>query len=174
MSTAAGTERRTLGIRVLTPEGPVFDGVAQMVIIPSVAGEVGILARHAPFIAQLRVGDVRIDQPDGTVVVYATTEGYSAVEADHPPVPLDQAELFEEIDLSRAHAAPPRARPRRRPPPGRAGRRHRRARRRGRSGKSWGLQRAMAPRRQSSKSGGFARHWRRRLPRSSARPSCAA
>jgi F-type H+-transporting ATPase subunit epsilon len=109
VSTAAGTERRTLGIRVLTPEGPVFDGVAQMVIIPSVAGEVGILARHAPFIAQLRVGDVRIHQPDGTVVVYATTEGYSAVEDDHLLVLVEQAELFEEIDLARAQAALERA-----------------------------------------------------------------
>ncbi len=109
MSTAAGTERRTLGIRVLTPEGPVFDGVAQMVIVPSVAGEVGILARHAPFIAQLRVGDVRIHQPDGTVVVYATTEGYSAVEEDHLLVLVEQAELLEEIDLARAQAALDRA-----------------------------------------------------------------
>ena len=109
MSTAAGTERRTLGIRVLTPEGPVFDGVAQMVIIPSVAGEVGILARHAPFIAQLRVGDVRIHQPDGTVVVYATTEGYSAVEEDHLLVLVEQAELLEEIDRARAQTALERA-----------------------------------------------------------------
>lgn len=109
MSTAAGTERRTLGVRLLTPEGPVFDGVAQMVIIPSVAGEVGILARHAPFIAQLRVGDVRIHQPDGTVVVFATTEGYSAVEEDHLLVLVEQAELFEEIDRARAQAALERA-----------------------------------------------------------------
>ena len=109
MSTAAGTERRTLGVRLLTPEGPVFDGVAQMVIIPSVAGEVGILARHAPFIAQLRVGDVRIHQPDGTVVVFATTEGYSAVEEDHLLVLVEQAELLEEIDRARAEAALERA-----------------------------------------------------------------
>ncbi len=109
MSTAAGTERRTLGVRLLTPEGPVFDGVAQMVIIPSVAGEVGILARHAPFIAQLRVGDVRIHQPDGTTVVFATTEGYSAVEEDHLLVLVEQAELLEEIDRARAQAALERA-----------------------------------------------------------------
>ncbi len=105
MSTSVGSERRTLGIRLLTPEGPVFDGVAQMVIVPSVAGEVGILARHAPFIAQLRVGDVRIHQPDGTVVVYATTEGYMAVDNDHLLVLVEQAELFDEIDRARAQAA---------------------------------------------------------------------
>lgn len=109
MSTAAGTERRTLGVRLLTPEGPVFDGVAQMVIVPSVVGEVGILARHAPFIAQLRVGDVRIHQPDGTTVVYATTEGYSAVDQDHLLVLVEQAELLEDIDRARAQAALERA-----------------------------------------------------------------
>lgn len=105
MSTASGTERRTLGVRLLTPEGPVFDGVAQMVIVPSVAGEVGILARHAPFIAQLRVGDVRIHQPDGTVVVYATSEGYMSVEHDHLLVLVEQAELAEELDRARAETA---------------------------------------------------------------------
>lgn len=109
MSTAAGTERRTLGVRLLTPEGPVFDGVAHMVIVPSVVGETGILARHAPFIAQLRVGDVRIHQPDGTVVVYATTEGYSAVDADHLLVLVEQAELLEDIDRARAQEALERA-----------------------------------------------------------------
>lgn len=109
MSTAAGTERRTLGVRLLTPEGPLFDGVAQMVIVPSVAGEVGILARHAPFIAQLRVGDVRIHQPDGTVVIFATTEGYSAVDEDHLLVLVEQAELLEDIDRARAQAALERA-----------------------------------------------------------------
>ena len=105
MSTSAGTERRTLGIRLLTPEGPVFDGVAQMVIVPSVAGEVGILARHAPFIAQLRVGDVRIHQPDGTIVVFATSEGYMAVEDDHLLVLVEQAELADELDRARAETA---------------------------------------------------------------------
>jgi F-type H+-transporting ATPase subunit epsilon len=109
VSTAAGTERRTLGVRLLTPEGPLFDGVAQMVIVPSVAGEVGILARHAPFIAQLRVGDVRIHQPDGTVVIFATTEGYSAVDEDHLLVLVEQAELLEDIDRARAQAALERA-----------------------------------------------------------------
>ncbi len=105
MSTSAGTERRTLGVRLLTPEGPVFDGVAQMVIVPSVAGEVGILARHAPFIAQLRVGDVRIHQPDGTIVVYATSEGFMSVDEDHLLVLVEQAELAEEIDRARAETA---------------------------------------------------------------------
>ena len=105
MSTSAGTERRTLGIRLLTPEGPVFDGVAQMVIVPSVRGEVGILARHAPFIAQLRLGDVRIHQPDGTIVVYATTEGFMSVEEDHLLVLVEQAELSEELDRARAETA---------------------------------------------------------------------
>lgn len=105
MSTSAGTERRTLGVRLLTPEGPVFDGVAQMVIVPSVAGEVGILARHAPFIAQLRVGDVRIHQPDGTIVVYATSEGFMSVDDDHLLVLVEQAELAGEIDRARAETA---------------------------------------------------------------------
>ncbi len=49
MSTAAtATERRTLTIRLVTPEGVAYDGEAVMVVAPSVMGEVGILPRHAP------------------------------------------------------------------------------------------------------------------------------
>jgi F-type H+-transporting ATPase subunit epsilon len=109
MSTAIGTERRRLGVRLLTPEGAVFDDNAYMVIAPSVQGEVGILPRHAAFIAQLRVGDVRITMLDDTVQVFATTGGYVSVEEDRVLILVEQAELAGSIDRERAQAALARA-----------------------------------------------------------------
>ena len=109
MSTAVGTERRRLAVRLLTPEGPVYDDVAYMVIAPSVQGEVGILPRHAPFIAQLRVGDVRLTLLDDTVRVFATTGGYVSVEEDRVLILVEQAEAAEQIDPERARAALARA-----------------------------------------------------------------
>ncbi|MEQ8833401.1 MAG: ATP synthase F1 subunit epsilon [Miltoncostaeaceae bacterium] len=109
MSTAVGTERRTLSLRLLTPEGPVFDGAAYMVIAPSIQGEVGILPRHAAFIAQLRVGDVRVTLPDDTKQVFATTTGFISVEDDNVLVLVEQAELASDIDVPRAQAALQRA-----------------------------------------------------------------
>lgn len=109
MSTAIGTERKRLGVRVLTPEGAVFDDLAYMVIAPSVRGEVGILPRHTPFIAFLKMGETRLKLLDDTEVVYATSEGYLSVEDDRVLVLVEQAERADQIDVARAQAALERA-----------------------------------------------------------------
>src|SRR6478672_7663183 len=41
-------------VSVVTPEGPAFEGEAEMLIVPGAAGEIGVLARHAP----LAAGDI--------------------------------------------------------------------------------------------------------------------
>lgn len=109
MSTAAGGERKRLAVQILTPEGPVHDGVATMVVAPSVEGEVGILPRHAPILASLRVGDTRLQQLDDSTVVFATTEGYMAVEEDRVLILVEQAENAADIDRADAQAALERA-----------------------------------------------------------------
>jgi F-type H+-transporting ATPase subunit epsilon len=109
VSTAVGQERKRLGVRLLTPEGPLFDDLAYMVIAPSIEGEVGILPRHTPFIAFLRPGEVRLKLLDDTERIYATTEGYVSVEEDHVLILTEQAERAEEIDVERARAALERA-----------------------------------------------------------------
>ena len=109
MSTAVGQERKRLGVRLLTPEGPLFDDLAYMVIAPSIEGEVGILPRHTPFIAFLRPGEVRLKLLDDTELIYATTEGYVSVEEDRVLILTEQAERAEEIDVERARAALERA-----------------------------------------------------------------
>ena len=105
MSTGVGQERKRLGVRVLTPEGPVFDDVAYMVIAPSVEGEVGILPRHTPFIAFLKMGETRLKLMDDSEVMFATTEGYLSVEEDRVLLLVEQADRAEDIDAERAQAA---------------------------------------------------------------------
>ena len=46
-------------IALVTPDGPVFDGEAQMIVVPGAAGEIGVLARHAPLVATLKAGSTR-------------------------------------------------------------------------------------------------------------------
>jgi F-type H+-transporting ATPase subunit epsilon len=110
VSTAVGTERRRLGLRILTPEGAVYDDdQVWMVVATSIEGEIGILPRHAPFIAFLRTGETRITLLDDTELVYATTEGYMSVEHDQVLVLVEQAERAGEIDPTRAQRALERA-----------------------------------------------------------------
>ncbi|MDX6644559.1 MAG: F-type H+-transporting ATPase subunit epsilon [Miltoncostaeaceae bacterium] len=104
MSTQAA-DRKRLGVRVLSPDGVVWEGAATMVVAPSVMGEVGILPRHAPLIAFLRVGETRIKTLEETEVVLATSEGYLSVEEDQVLVLVEQAEEAASIDRARAEAA---------------------------------------------------------------------
>jgi F-type H+-transporting ATPase subunit epsilon len=105
VSTEIGAERKRLGVRVLTPEGPVYEGSAVMVVAPSVLGEVGILPRHAPLIAFLKPGETRIKTLDDEWVTIASTEGYLSVEEDQLLVLVEQAERASQIDRGRAEEA---------------------------------------------------------------------
>ena len=104
MSTGSPEQKR-VAVQVLTPEGAVHDGVAAMVVAPSVGGEVGILPRHVPFIAALQPGRTRLKMLDESEVVMATSEGYIAVEDDRVLIMVEQAELAGDIDRARAELA---------------------------------------------------------------------
>ncbi len=104
MSTGSPDQKR-VAVQVLTPEGVVHDGVAAMVVAPSVGGEVGILPRHVPLIAALQPGRTRLKMLDESEVVMATTEGYIAVEDDRVLIMVEQAELAGDIDRARAELA---------------------------------------------------------------------
>ena len=105
MSTGIQADRKRLGVRLLTPEGPVFAGAAYMVIAPSIMGEVGILPRHAPLIAFLKTGETRLKLMDDTERVFATTEGYFSIEEDQVLILVEQADDASTIDRARAEAA---------------------------------------------------------------------
>lgn len=110
MSTSApGADRKRLAVRVLTPEGPVFEGEAAMVVAPSVLGELGLLPRHAPIIADLRIGETRVTTLDDEKIVFATTRGHLAVEDDQVLILVEQGERADTIDRARAEASLVRA-----------------------------------------------------------------
>ena len=58
----------TLEVSLVTPDGPAFEGEVQMVIVPGAAGEIGVLARHAPLVAMLRAGATRVHVDEGEIL----------------------------------------------------------------------------------------------------------
>lgn len=48
-------------VEVVSPSGIIFDGDAESVLFPGLAGEFMILQHHAPLIAALKEGEIRID-----------------------------------------------------------------------------------------------------------------
>src|SRR5918911_4523778 len=96
-------ERRVFSVSVVTPDGPAFDGDAEMIIVPGAAGEIGVLARHAPLIATLKAGSTRIHPGDGADVrEFATGPGFFQVLQDRAIALVDDAVDANEIDDARA------------------------------------------------------------------------
>jgi F-type H+-transporting ATPase subunit epsilon len=97
-------ERRRFELSLVTPEGPAFEGEAEMVIVPGAAGEIGVLARHAPLVATLKAGSTRVydSVDDDQVVEFATGPGFFKVELDRAIALVDDAVDAREIDDERA------------------------------------------------------------------------
>jgi F-type H+-transporting ATPase subunit epsilon len=92
---------RTFDLSVVTPDGAAYEGEAEMLIVPGDAGEIGVLARHAPLVAMLRAGEVRVKE-GGEWHTFAAGPGYFKVQQDRALVLVDDAVRAEEIDVEQA------------------------------------------------------------------------
>jgi F-type H+-transporting ATPase subunit epsilon len=96
--------RRTFSISLVTPEGAAWEGEAEMLIVPGAAGEIGVLARHAPLVAMLKAGSTRVHVSATEHFEFATGPGFFKVERDRALVLVDDAVRALEIDRGRAQA----------------------------------------------------------------------
>jgi F-type H+-transporting ATPase subunit epsilon len=95
-------DRREFSVSVVTPDGPAYEGDAQMIIVPGAAGEIGVLARHAPLIATLKAGSTRVHLSDTEILEFATGPGFFQVLQDRAIALVDDAVEAEKIDPERA------------------------------------------------------------------------
>lgn len=100
MATKEGAAR-TFDLSLVTPEGPAYEGEAEMLIVPGASGEIGVLARHAPLVAMLKAGEIRV-KTDGQWQSFAAGPGYFKVHQDRALVLVDDAVRAEEIDVEDA------------------------------------------------------------------------
>jgi F-type H+-transporting ATPase subunit epsilon len=91
-------------VSVVTPDGPVYQGEAEMLIVPGQAGEIGVLARHAPLVATLKAGSTRIHLGGSEILEFATGPGFFKVETDKALALVDDAVNVKDIDDARATA----------------------------------------------------------------------
>jgi F-type H+-transporting ATPase subunit epsilon len=95
-------DRREFSVSLVTPDGPAYEGDAQMLIVPGAAGEIGVLARHAPLIATLKAGSTRVHVSDSEVLEFATGPGFFQVLQDRAIALVDDAVEASVIDDARA------------------------------------------------------------------------
>jgi F-type H+-transporting ATPase subunit epsilon len=94
----------TFDCQIVTPEGPAFEGEVEMIVVPGAEGELGVLARHAPLIAMLKPGQIRVRTDASTWQAFATSDGYFSVQNDRAIVLVEHAAAAEQIDTAEAQA----------------------------------------------------------------------
>ena len=98
----------TIRCEIVSQDRTVFQGDVDIVILPGTAGEMGILPHHAPVLAILKYGVIRIRQ-NGKEELFTVAGGLAEVQPDIVTVVADAAENVEDIDIIRAQAAKKRA-----------------------------------------------------------------
>lgn len=97
-----------LELTVVTPNGISYQGEVDGLVALGVEGYFGVRANHAPLIAELQVGDLRLNTA-GQWQTMVVTGGLFEVSEGQAVVITDAAELADRIDLARAQAALERA-----------------------------------------------------------------
>ncbi len=96
----------TLRVRLVTPERTLFDAAADAVELPAKNGYMEVLYGHAPLLAELGAGDVRVHggagSDSGSEQIYNVSWGFVEVLPDRVTVLANDALKPEEIDTARA------------------------------------------------------------------------
>jgi F-type H+-transporting ATPase subunit epsilon len=98
----------TIRCEIVSQDRTVFQGEVDIVVLPGAAGEMGILPHHAPVLAILKYGVIKIRR-DGKEELFTIAGGVAEVQPDIVTILADAAENIEDIDIIRAKAAKKRA-----------------------------------------------------------------
>ena len=91
-------------LEIVTPERRLLDEPVDMVTVPGLNGELGILPGHTPLISQLKTGVLTYAQ-DGKNSQLHVSGGFVEVRDDRVSVLAVIAERPEEIDVANARAS---------------------------------------------------------------------
>jgi F-type H+-transporting ATPase subunit epsilon len=92
--------RTKFPVEVLTPEGEVFKEEIEMLSTRTSVGSIGILANHAPLLAQLEPTELRLYRSESEIVRFAQAEGYLQFAENHALVLVEEAIAPEALDRS--------------------------------------------------------------------------
>jgi len=98
----------TIAVDIMTPEKMVLQTEAESVVVPAFDGELGILPHHAPLLAQLEPGEIRLRR-GATVDFFAVSGGFVEVENNRISIFAETAEMAHEIDVERARQSAEKA-----------------------------------------------------------------
>jgi F-type H+-transporting ATPase subunit epsilon len=95
----------TVHVDIVSAERQIFSGLAKMVVAPTKSGEIGILPRHAPLLAQLRPGLVRVITATDQEHEFFVSSGFLEVQPNIITVLADSVLRNEDMDRAAAVTA---------------------------------------------------------------------
>ena len=100
---------KTFHLEIVTPKRIVFKGEVTSFSAPGMDGGFQVLHSHAPLLASLKIGKVKMSEIHGTEIRYAISGGFVEVRENNVILLAETAERVDEIDPERAKAARDRA-----------------------------------------------------------------
>mgnify|MGYP005846568597 CR=1 FL=1 len=99
----------TIHVDIVSAEGEIFSGQAEMVFVPASQGDIGIAPRHAPLLTSLKAGEVRVKVPGGEEQLFWIGGGALEIQPRMVTVLADTAARARDLDEAAALAAKQRA-----------------------------------------------------------------
>ena len=99
----------TMHVDVVSAEASIFNGTVEQVFAPAVEGEVGIMPRHSPYLAQLKPGQVRVVKQGGDEEFFYVSGGMLEIQPHVVTVLADTALRAKDVDEAAAQQAKERA-----------------------------------------------------------------
>jgi len=99
----------TIQVEIVTPRRELFSGEVQMITLPGIEGQMGVMGQHAPLLTTLDIGEIILHRSGEEDDYIAVTGGVVEVRPDKVIILARSAERADEIDTARAEAAMRRA-----------------------------------------------------------------
>jgi F-type H+-transporting ATPase subunit epsilon len=100
---------KTFHLEIVTPKRIVFNGEVTSFSAPGEDGGFQVLHSHAPMLASVKIGRVKLIDVSGTEFQYAISGGFVEVRENKVILLAETAERTDEIDVERVKAARDRA-----------------------------------------------------------------
>jgi len=102
-------KKDSFSLEVITPEKVLLSQDASSVVLPAGNGSLGILPGHAPLIAKVGIGILKVRDTGKKEKLVFVNDGFIMVSLEGVTILARSAEVGEKIDVRRATAAKERA-----------------------------------------------------------------
>ena len=99
---------KTIHVDIVSAEGEIYSGPAEMVFVPAQEGELGIGPRHAPLLTLIKAGEVRVKEGETEHSVFVGG-GALEVQPNRVTIMADTAIRAKDLDEAAALEAKRRA-----------------------------------------------------------------